>query len=135
MITKAKPRLSWGYAPKTLMTKPKTTAIAAILLTLPAAILYRFPPDRFAFYPLCPIHQYTGLLCPGCGATRALAALLHGHLAEAFNQNALLILLLPFLLAYVAIAIRNESWPRLHSSVTGAVLLLAVLFAIARNLA
>jgi hypothetical protein len=135
MITKAKPRSSWGQAPISLMSKPKSTIIAATLLTLPAAILYRFPPDRYSFYPLCPIHQYTGLLCPGCGATRALAALLHGHLAEALHQNTLLILLLPFLLAYIALAVRDKSWPRLHPRLIAAVLLLATIFTLARNLA
>ena len=40
------------------------------------------------------------LQCPGCGATRALAALLHGHVIEAMNFNALITLLLPFAAAY-----------------------------------
>lgn len=29
--------------------------------------------------PPCAIHQFTGYYCPGCGATRSMLALLHGH--------------------------------------------------------
>ena len=73
--------------------------IAAALLGL-ALLLRRYPPGLYAFYPRCPVRQYLHLDCPGCGATRALAALLQGHLAEALHWNALLILLLPLLLAF-----------------------------------
>lgn len=32
----------------------------------------------------CVLHQLTGYYCPGCGGTRAVSALLHGHLLRAF---------------------------------------------------
>lgn len=67
-----------------------------------ACVLLAFPPDRYAFYPPCPIYQAFGILCPGCGATRALAALLRGHLAQALHYNALAVLLLPFALGLLA---------------------------------
>ncbi len=72
-----------------LLTAPP----AAIILT--AALLFFFPPEQYHFYPQCPIHQYLHLDCPGCGATRALAAILRGHLLEALRFNALTTLLLP----------------------------------------
>jgi len=72
-----------------------------------AALLLRFPPATFEFYPVCPIHAWTGLLCPGCGATRALAALLRGHLAEAWRHNALIVGLAPFGLLYGAFLVRR----------------------------
>src|SRR5689334_25389377 len=43
-----------------------------------------------AFYPQCVFKQATGLDCPGCGATRAMHALLHGRVGEAFRYNAML---------------------------------------------
>ncbi len=73
-----------------------TVFAMAILL---CALLLVFPPTRFHFYPLCPVHQYFGILCPGCGATRALAALLHGDLTGAARLNAPFVLLLPAMLA------------------------------------
>ncbi len=58
-----------------------------------AALLYRFPPEKYSFYPVCPIHQYLHLYCPGCGSTRALAALLHGRVIEAMHYNPLFVAL------------------------------------------
>jgi Protein of unknown function (DUF2752) len=55
-----------------------------------AFVLFRFPPEHFAFYPACPFHTLTGWDCPGCGSTRALAALLHGELLRALSLNPLL---------------------------------------------
>src|SRR5258705_9364177 len=50
-----------------------------------AALLYRFSPQENSFYPRCPFYALTGHLCPGCGATRAVAELLHGHVAAALR--------------------------------------------------
>ncbi|SEI75287.1 Protein of unknown function [Lachnospiraceae bacterium A10] len=30
----------------------------------------------------CPFHQVTGFYCPGCGGTRSVIALLHGHILQ-----------------------------------------------------
>lgn len=68
------------------------------------AILFRFPPERYSFYPQCPFHQLLDLQCPGCGATRALAALLHGDLAAAIHFNALATALFPLAAGYVIFA-------------------------------
>ena len=98
-----------------------------------AAILYLFPPGRYAFYPACPIHQYTGLLCPGCGATRALAALLHGHLAQAIHFNIFAVLLLPVAAVYFALAAARSRFPPIPASIVYPLLALALVFGIARN--
>ena len=102
------------------------------------AALYRFPPDRFPVYPPCPFHMLTGLLCPGCGATRALAALLHGQVQEAWHWNALFVLLLPLALGYGAVAffrsLRGEPWPVPKSAATYGLLCVAFLFMILRNI-
>jgi hypothetical protein len=50
-----------------------------------------FNPASHRFYPVCQFHRLTGLNCPGCGATRALYALLHGNFATALRDNALLV--------------------------------------------
>ncbi len=41
--------------------------------------------------PECHIHRLTGLLCPGCGLTRALRAMLHGEWALSLRNNPLVI--------------------------------------------
>ncbi len=83
---------------------PAPALFASMLAALAflAVVLVRFPPDRYAIYPVCPIYHYLHLQCPGCGTTRALAALLHGHIAEAFHLNPFTTLLLPLALPYMA---------------------------------
>lgn len=65
-------------------------AISAVL-----AILFFYPPSQYPFYPACPIQRLFHLQCPGCGSTRAFAALLHGRLREALRLNPLTICALP----------------------------------------
>jgi hypothetical protein len=115
-------------------------AVPVVLFILAAGVLLRFPPTEFGFYPRCPIYQYLHLQCPGCGATRALAALLRGHLVDALRLNALTTLALPFATAYAAIcyhrSLRGETfrWPKLPSASIYVALAVAVVFTIARNL-
>ena len=110
---------------------------AAILI---GAALLLWPPTQGRFYPACPVHEYLGLLCPGCGATRALSALLRGRFTEALRQNALFVLLLPALLA-LAIesyrrALRSGSfrWPQPPAAALYTTLAAAAIFTVARNL-
>jgi hypothetical protein len=65
-----------------------------------AGVLRCFPPAQYSFYPRCPIYEAFHLKCPGCGATRAVAALLNGRFSEAMHLNALTTLLLPVAAAY-----------------------------------
>ena len=66
-----------------------------------AAMLYRFSPQEHSFYPRCPIFALTHRLCPGCGATRAVAELLHGNIVAALHFNAAIVLLSPVVLYYL----------------------------------
>jgi len=43
------------------------------------------------------MHAFTGLYCPGCGATRAMHALVHGDFAQAMAMNPAFTLALPLL--------------------------------------
>lgn len=74
------------------------TLTAFALLSAAAVLLGRSDlsnPPRFL--PRCVFHEATGWHCPGCGNTRAAHALLHADFVEAFRQNALSPLFLPFL--------------------------------------
>jgi len=57
--------------------------------------VYFFNPSAHSFYPVCQFHRLTGLNCPGCGATRALYALLHGDFSTALRDNVLLVAAIP----------------------------------------
>ena len=64
--------------------------LASVALGIGAIVLFVFDPTQYAFYPRCVFHTLTGLDCPGCGSTRALHALLHGRVGEAFRYNPIL---------------------------------------------
>lgn len=115
------------------------TVAAASASSLALAALRRFPPDRYPVYPACPFHAATGLLCPGCGTTRALAALVQGHLHQALHANALFVALLPFAVAYGWAAMRSRwrghPWPRIPAAAPSVLAAAALLFTLWRNLA
>lgn len=56
-----------------------------------------FDPSTSHFFPKCPVKTLTHYDCPGCGSQRAIHALLNFEFREAFRQNALLVLALPYL--------------------------------------
>jgi len=110
------------------------------VIAFAATVLLLFPPAQNSFYPQCPIHEYLHLQCPGCGATRALAALLHGHLAEAMHFNALITLLLPIAAGCSVFCYRSFlqrriiRWPQPRPAVIYAGFTLTAIFTVIRNL-
>jgi hypothetical protein len=77
----------------------RSTVIAIwSLLLAGAAYLFLFEPGKTGFFPPCMFRHLTGFTCPGCGSTRAMHQLLHGHFLAAFELNPLLLLAIPFLL-------------------------------------
>ena len=102
-------------------------------LALCAALLIILPPERYGFYPRCPIFEATGWLCPGCGGTRALAALLHGNFQAAWRLNALIVSLLPFAATIGVLRICRKQ-VKLPRGIWAALGLIVAMFAISRNL-
>ena len=77
--------------------RPTVLAIWSLLLA-GAAYLFLFEPGKTGFFPVCLFRLCTGFTCPGCGSTRAMHQLLHGHVLAAFMLNPLFLLAIPFLL-------------------------------------
>jgi hypothetical protein len=109
-----------------------------------SAFLYAVDPNRHAVYPQCLLYNTTGIYCAGCGATRAMYALLHGRILEALHDNALFIAALPLLLyvagSYALTAWRANAWPAIsidNRTLLGrgiAIFLLLLTFMLLRNL-
>ena len=130
-----------SFVPEVSKWKRRASLVGTgLALSLAAAAMVRFPPERYAFYPECPFHAWTGLLCPGCGGTRAIAALLRGDLMAAWQLNSLVVALLPFALAYGAVVAmrtwRGERarWPEIPAMVWGMVGAATMVFGTVRNL-
>lgn len=101
--------------------------------------LYIFNPSESNFGVSCLFHGLTGFHCPGCGSSRALHQLLHGHLATAFGLNPLMVLSLPFLgysfLSYTVTGISGRALPNIFVPAIFVWILLGVivLFCVLRN--
>lgn len=111
------------------------------VIAFAAAMLLRFPPEQYAqFYPQCPVFSFLHLQCPGCGTTRALAALLHGHINEALSLNALTTLLMPPAAIYTALCYARFlqrlpiRLPQPSRSAIYAALAVAGIFMVVRNI-
>jgi hypothetical protein len=129
--------------PSKISTSPSLNFFAgavlgfAILCAL--AVVFFFNPNANGFYPVCQFHRLTGLNCPGCGATRALYALLHGNFLPALKDNALFV----FSLGALAIWSARFVWRKarnqpaaihLPPKILWAFLAVAIVFTILRNL-
>jgi hypothetical protein len=112
-------------------------ALAALIGGL--AVVYCFSPAEYSFYPRCPVYSTTHWLCPGCGSTRALHALLHLDLRTALHYNALFTLLAPFLCLWLGFicyrTMRYDQFPNLAipRSVAACLIATVILFTVVRN--
>lgn len=113
-------------------------AIGAAGLALALGVQLVFDPFR-THLPLCLVNHLTGLECPGCGAIRAVHALLAGDLLLSLRSNALIIAALPLGGAGLGLwAVRRARGLPTDLMPSPRVLLalvaVAVLFAVLRNL-
>jgi len=92
------------------------------------------------FMPGCAFHAVTGLHCPGCGATRAVFALLRGDFSAAISLNALFVFgILPLLLILfvnetIIAATGRGLRPLKPARFLYILLFIAVAFGVARNI-
>ncbi|QDV69739.1 hypothetical protein Poly24_34560 [Rosistilla carotiformis] len=97
-------------------------------------LLYHVEPNATSWYPKCPLHQMTGLHCPGCGITRSASALVHGDLATAVRMNPLAVLGGPILVILLWRRGRQPSADKPTGPALGQILLVVlVVYFVARN--
>jgi hypothetical protein len=100
---------------------------ASILPLLAALGLLLGSLSATVWQPGCPVRAWTGLKCPGCGAGRAMEAILRGDAAGAWYWNALLL----SLIALLVIAGFRKPWSWRGWLALGAA---GLAFAVVRNL-
>ena len=122
----------------TMTLQSRAHGLMALLL-LGGGFLYNFPPQEYHFYPQCPFYAATHLLCPGCGATRALYQFIHLNFAEALHLNALVTVCAPIFLAgfffwyYTVIRYHRSPDVTLPRGVVVGLYATVIIFAIIRN--
>ncbi len=104
------------------------------------ATIHLLGPLVYRLGPGCLLYQTTGYYCAGCGGTRCLVALAHGHVLEALSHNAMAVGLVPFYLLWaldlLICGFTNRHPFRIPFPVWAVVLLIVAVFAysILRNL-
>ena len=104
-------------------------------------LLHLRDPHQGGSYAYCPWLLLTGTYCPGCGGLRAVNDLTNGDLAAAASSNLLFVASLPVLVLWWASTVRDR-WQgrvrqvaaRRHGLLAVAFLVVALVFAIVRNL-
>jgi hypothetical protein len=104
-------------------------------------LLHLRDPHQGGSYAYCPWLLLTGTYCPGCGGLRAVNDLTNGNLAAAASSNLLFVASLPVLVLWWASTVRDR-WQgrvrqvaaRRHGLLAVAFLVLALVFAVVRNL-
>lgn len=76
--------------------------LTAVWVSLSLLMLLLVDPNQASPFPDCIFRASTGYLCPGCGATRAVHALLHLEFWRALRMNALLIVSMPIVPLLIA---------------------------------
>ena len=123
------------------MKKYPAAARVAVGVGIPAVIAAGVLLFIKAGSPPWFIHAMTGLYCPGCGAGRAIDALMHLRILDALQYNLLFTLALPvgilFLLKwYISVVGGREIMKRVRITDRGAWICLAVIlsFLVLRNI-
>ena len=120
------------------LSRPGIIAAGAALAVSLFCLYAWFDPSDAWWMPKCPVKFFTGFDCPGCGSQRAIHALLHGDLAGAFGYNAILFLFIPLLALTGYAELTRSRHPALyrrlsHPLLVGAMLVLLILWGVARN--
>jgi len=114
-------------------TRKELVPLCIILsLALAACIVLLIAPPgspNSKWLPKCMFHKLTGLYCPGCGATRALSALLHGDIGASLHNN---LLLVPAGLTATLLIVKPEI--SLRRPVAIAIVVIIIGFTVLRNI-
>jgi Protein of unknown function (DUF2752) len=131
-------------APKAIEPSPVsklTVVLTGLGGVAAAAYVSAFNPNVKRLFPPCPLHQATGIWCPGCGLTRGTHALLRGDILAALGYNIFTPLVLGALAYWwvngALMAFTTRRLPKLiqrQQPAAIAVVVAAIAFMIARNI-
>jgi len=113
-------------------------AVAACALAAAGWTARHDPERQPGLFPPCLFRTFTGFVCPACGGTRMAHHLLHRRWRAALRANPVLLVIgLPLLgwlwLRWTSAAARGEPPRPLPRAAVGAVVTIAVTWAVIRN--
>lgn len=122
------------------MLKKKTFWFFLLLFFGVVAYFFFLNPSKEKQYFLpCFFYEITGYKCPGCGTQRAFHEILHFRFSEAFKQNALFVLSIPYVLGVAFFNLKKDKFPKINQFLLGnksifILLIIVILFGVLRNL-
>jgi len=87
--------------------------IGIVLLGILMLVYKFFNPMYYSFFPKCPFYALTGYKCPGCGSQRAIHYLLNFDLHNAWRQNFLLIIAIPYIITGLLFEYQKRITPQM----------------------
>lgn len=123
------------------MKKRIIKVLEANLILLLILVGYYFINKYTGFYIPCVFQELTGYKCPGCGITHLVFDLLNFKFVDAFYDNPLVFIYMPFILAYYFYMIylyvhnkKDKFMNKIPNYVWGILIGITILYGIIRNL-
>ena len=117
----------------------KNWIFVVIILVIMGYYFFLNPYEQEYFFISCPFYKITGFQCSGCGSQRAFHEILHLNFEEAFHQNALVLIAIPYFSLIFFTSFFQEKFSKLRQFLIGKKTILIlffiiILFGIFRNL-
>lgn len=117
----------------------KKWIFVVIILLMTGYYFFLNPYEQEYFFISCPFYKITGYQCSGCGSQRAFHEILHLNFREAFRQNALVLIAIPYFSLIFFTSFFQEKFAKLRQLLIGKkttliLFFIVILFGIFRNL-
>ena len=117
----------------------KKWIFVVIILVITGYYFFLNPYEQEYFFISCPFYKITGYQCSGCGSQRAFHEILHLNFKEAFHQNALVLIAIPYFSLIFFTSFFQEKFAKLRQLLIGKkttliLFFIVILFGIFRNL-
>lgn len=117
----------------------KKWIFVVIILLITSYYFFLNPYEQEYFFISCPFYKITGYQCSGCGSQRAFHEILHLNFEEAFHQNALVLIAIPYFSLIFFTSFFLEKFAKLRQLLIGkktilVLFIIVILFGIFRNL-
>ena len=117
----------------------KKWIFVVIILLITGYYFFLNPYKQEYFFISCPFYKITGYQCSGCGSQRAFHEILHLNFEEAFHQNALVLIAIPYFSLIFFTSFFQEKFAKLRQVLIGKktiliLFIIVILFGIFRNL-